>query len=93
MTMGEMVKKYQGNILDQVQELEQRLYVEATEASTTPAGTVRYLKKLKSELPDMFSGTTEEVVRYALSSKVIDDVISAVYKAAMEQEWKVEKND
>ncbi len=93
MTMGEMVKKYQDDILDQVQELEQRLYVEATEASTTPAGTVRYLKKLKSELPDTFSGTTEEVVRYALSSKAIDDVISAVYKAAMEQEWKVEKND
>lgn len=93
MTMGEMVKKYQDDILDQVQELEQRLYVEATEANTTPAGTVRYLKKLKSELPDTFSGTTEEVVRYALSSKAIDDVISAVYKAAMEREWKVEKND
>lgn len=93
MTMGEMVKKYQDSILDQVQELEQRLYVEATEASTTPAGTVRYLKKLKSELPDTFSGTTEEVVRYALSSKAIDDVISAVYKAAMEQEWKEGSQD
>ena len=93
MTMGEMVKKYQDNILDQVQELEQRLYVEATEASTTPAGTVRYLKKLKSELPDTFSGTTEEVVRYALSSKAIDDVISAVYKSAMEQEWKEGSQD
>lgn len=93
MTMGEMLRKYQDSILDQVQELEQRLYVEATEASTTPAGTVRYLKKLKSELPDTFSGTTEEVVRYALSSKAIDDVISAVYKAAMEQEWKAGNQD
>ena len=93
MTMGELVKDYQDQIIVLAKELENRLYVEATEASKTPAGTVRYLKKLKSELPDTFSGTTEEVVRYALSAKAIDDVISAVYKAAMDQEWKVEKND
>lgn len=93
MTMGEMVKEYQDKILDQVEELENRLYVEATEASKTPAGSVRYLKKLKSELPDSYSGTTEEVVRYALSAKAIDDVISAVYKSAMDQEWGGNQDD
>lgn len=93
MTMGEMVKEYQDKILDQVEELENRLYVEATESSKTPAGSVRYLKKLKSELPDSYSGTTEEVVRYALSAKAIDDVISAVYKSAMDQEWGGNQDD
>lgn len=92
-TLGEMVKEYQDKILDQVEELENRLYVEATEESKTPAGSVRYLKKLKSELPDSYYGTTEEVVRYALSAKAIDDVISRVYDQALQQEWKVEKND
>lgn len=87
MTTSEMVKKYQDEILDQVNELEQRLYVEAVESSKTPAGAVQHLKRVKSDLPDSYSGTTEEVVRYALSAKAIDDVVSEVYKRAMSMEW------
>ena len=93
MTMSELVKDYQGRILVLADELEDRLYVEAVESSKSPAGAIRYLKKLKSELPDNYAGTMEQVVQFALSAKAIDDVISRVYDQALQQEWKVEKND
>lgn len=86
-TLGEMIKKYQDSILGQVQELEEQLYVEAVESSKSPAGAIRYLKKAKSELPDNYSGTTEQVVQYALSAKAIDDVISRFYDEAIKREW------
>lgn len=86
-TLGEMIKKYQDSILGQVQELEERLYVEAVESSKSPAGAIRYLKKAKSELPDNYAGTIEQVIQYALSAKAIDDVISKVYDQALQQEW------
>lgn len=87
MTMGELVKSYQDQIIVLAKELEERLYVEAVESSKSPAGAIRYLKKLKSELPDTYSGTMEECVRYALSSKVIDEVISRLYDEAIKREW------
>lgn len=92
MTMGELVKDYQDQIIVLVKELEERLYVEAVESSKSPAGAIRYLKKLKSELPDIYSGTMEECVRYALSSKVIDEVISKVYDQALQQDWRKEND-
>lgn len=91
MTMGELVKDYQDQIIVLAKELEERLYVEAVDSSKSPAGAIRYLKKLKSELPDTYSGTMEECVRYALSSKAIDEVISRTYDEAIKREW--ENND
>lgn len=91
MTMSELVKSYQDQIIVLVKELEERLYVEAVESSKSPAGAIRYLKKLKSELPDTYAGTMEECVRYALSSKAIDEVISRIYDEAIKREW--ENND
>ncbi|GHV97857.1 hypothetical protein lacNasYZ03_11340 [Lactobacillus nasalidis] len=88
MTISEILKSYQDQIIDQVSELESRLYVEAVESSKSPAGSIRYLKKLKSELPDTYAGTIEQVVQYALSAKAIDDVISKVYDEALKQEWR-----
>lgn len=87
MTMNELVKSYQDQIIVMAKELEDRLYVEAVESSKSPAGAIRYLKKLKSELPDNYAGTMEQVVQYALSAKVIDDVISKVYDQAIKREW------
>lgn len=87
MTMNELLKQYQDDIIDRVEELESRLYVEAVESSKSPAGSIRYLKKLKSELPDTYAGTMEQIVQYALSAKAIDDVISKVYDEALQQEW------
>lgn len=92
MTMGELVKSYQGQIIVLVKELEERLYVEAVESSKSPAGAIRYLKKLKSELPDTYAGTMEQVVQYALSAKAIDEVISRLYDEAIKREWE-EEND
>lgn len=92
MTMGELVKSYQGQIIVLVKELEERLYVEAVESSKSPAGAIRYLKKLKSELPDTYAGTMEQVVQYALSAKAIDDVISRLYDEAIKREWE-DEND
>lgn len=93
MTMGELVKDYQDQISVLVKELEERLYVEAVESSKSPAGAIRYLKKLKSELPDTYAGTMEQVVQYALSAKAIDDVISRLYDEAIKREWEDEQND
>lgn len=93
MTMGELVKDYQDQIIVLVKELEERLYVEAVESSKSPAGAIRYLKKLKSELPDTYAGTMEQVVQYALSAKAIDDVISRLYDEALKRAWEDEKND
>ena len=91
MTMNELVKSYQDQIIVLAKELEDRLYVEAVESSKSPAGAIRYLKKLKSELPDAYSGTLEQVVQYALSARAIDDVISRLYDEAIKREW--ENND
>lgn len=90
MTMNELVKSYQDQIIVMAKELEERLYVEAVESSKSPAGAIRYLKKLKSELPDTYAGTIEQVVQYALSAKAIDDVISKVYDQAIKREWEDE---
>lgn len=92
MTMGELVKSYQDQIIVLVKELEERLYVEAVESSKSPAGAIRYLKKLKSELPDTYAGTMEQVVQYALSAKAIDDVISRLYDEAIKREWSTEND-
>lgn len=91
MTMGELVKDYQDQIIVLAKELEERLYVEAIESSKSPAGAIRYLKKLKSELPDTYAGTMDQIVQYALSAKVIDDVISKVYDEALKRAWEEEK--
>ena len=91
MTMSELVKSYQDQIIVLAKELEERLYVEAVESSKSPAGAIRYLKKMKSELPDNYAGTMEQVVQYALSAKAIDDVISRLYDEAIKREW--ENND
>ena len=90
MTMGELVKDYQDQIIVLAKVLEERLYVEAVESSKSPAGAIRYLKKLKSELPDTYAGTIEQVVQYALSAKAIDDVISRLYDEAIKREWEDE---
>lgn len=90
MTMNELVKSYQDQIIVLAKELEDRLYVEAVESSKSPAGAIRYLKKLKSELPDTYAGTMEQVVQYALSAKAIDDVISRLYDEAIKREWEDE---
>ena len=92
MTMGELVKDYQDQIIVLAKELEERLYVEAVESSKSPAGAIQYLKKLKSELPDNYAGTMEQIVQYALSAKAIDDVISKVYDKALQQEWSKEND-
>ncbi len=92
MIMNELVKSYQDQIIVLAKELEERLYVEAVESSKSPAGAIRYLKKLKSELPDNYAGTMEQVVQYALSAKAIDDVISKVYDEALQQEWSKEND-
>lgn len=92
MTMGELVKSYQDQIIVLAKEMEERLYVEAVESSKSPAGAIRYLKKLKSELPDTYAGTMEQVVQYALSAKAIDDVISKVYDQALQREWRKEND-
>lgn len=87
MTMSELVKSYQDQIIVLAKELEERLYVEAVESSKSPAGAIRYLKKLKSELPDTYAGTMDQIVQYALSAKAIDEVISKVYDEALQREW------
>lgn len=93
MTMSELVKSYQDQIIVLVKELEERLYVEAVESSKSPAGAIRHLKKLKTGLPDIYAGTMEQVVQYALSAKAIDEVISRLYDEAIKREWEDEEND
>lgn len=92
MTMSELVKSYQDQIIVLAEELENRLYVEAVESSKSPSGAIRYLKKLKSELPDTYAGTMDQIVQYALSAKAIDEAISKVYDEALQREWSKEND-
>lgn len=68
-------------------DFEQALYEEAKAASTSPAGAIRWLNKMRSELPDAYSGSRDEVIKYALAYKEFDDVVKRIREEALSRGW------
>lgn len=92
-TLGEMVKKHRERLLGASDEFEDVLYAEAKASAKSPYGAIMTLKKAKSELPDSYAGTKEDVVSYALASKEIDNVIQRLRDEALKRAWEDEQND
>lgn len=89
-TLGEMVKAHREELLAYSNVFEEKLYVEAKESTKSPYGAIKMLKKSKSELPDSYAGTKEDVISYALASKEIDNVINRIRDEALKRAWEDE---
>lgn len=74
-------------MIDMSDDFEKKLYEKAKENSTSPAGAIKWLNKLKYDLPEKTSGTRDELIAYALAYKEFDDVIKMIREEAMNQQW------
>lgn len=74
-------------MIDMSDDFEKKLYEKAKENSKSPAGAIKWLNKMRSELPDAYSGTRDEVIKYTLAYKEFDDVIKMIREEAMNQKW------
>lgn len=92
-TLGEMVKEHREALLEASDTFEDVLYAEAKASSKTPYGAIMTLKKAKSDLPDSYAGTKEDVIAYALASKEIDNVVQRLREEALKRAWEDEEND
>lgn len=92
MTIGEMVKAHREELLEASDTFEDVLYAEAKASAKSPYGAIMTLKKAKSELPDNYAGTKEDIISYALAGKEIDDVIKKIRDEALKRAWE-DEND
>lgn len=86
-TLGEKIKRHREDLLALSDIFEEDLYAEAKASAKSPYGAIMTLKKAKSELPDSYAGTKEDVIAYALASKEIDDVINRIRSEALKRAW------
>lgn len=93
MTIGEKVKRHREDLLALSDIFEEDLYAEAKASAKTPYGAIATLKKAKSDLPDSYAGTKEDVIAYALASKEIDDVIKKLKDEALKRAWEDEQDE
>lgn len=93
MTIGEKVKRHREDLLALSDIFEEDLYAEAKASAKNPYGAIATLKKAKSELPDSYAGTKEDVISYALASKEIDDVIKKLKDEALKRAWEDEQDE
>ena len=92
-TLSEMVKKHRERILEASDEFEGVLYAEVKASAKSAYGAIMTLKKAKSDLPDSYAGTKEDVIAYALAGKEIDNVIQRLRDEALKRAWEDEEND
>lgn len=92
MTIGEKIKRHKESLLASSDVFEEALYAEAKASAKSPYGAIMTLKKAKSELPDNYAGTKEDIISYALASKEIDDVIKKIRDEALKRAWE-DEND
>lgn len=78
---------FQENMKAEAEAFEEWLYQEAKNMGRRPCDSIRWLKKIKSELPDRYSGTIGEVINVGLTNRVIEDVIKRIREDALNVEW------
>lgn len=92
-TLSEKIKRHREALLASSDVFEEVLYEEARNSAKTPYGAIATLKKAKSDLPDSYAGTKEDIISYALASKEIDNVILQIKNEALKRAWEDEEND
>lgn len=89
-TLGEKIKRHREALLASSDVFEEVLYEEAKASAKNPYGAIATLKKAKSDLPDSYAGTKEDVIAYALAGKEIDNVIQRLRDEALKRAWEDE---
>lgn len=92
-TLSEKIKRHREALLASSDVFEEVLYEEARNSAKTPYGAIATLKKAKSDLPDSYAGTKEDIISYALASKEFDNVILQIKNEALKRAWEDEEND
>lgn len=74
-------------MIDMSDDFEKKLYEKAKEKSTSPSGAIKWLNKMRSELPDAYSGSRDEAIKYTLAYKEFDDVVKRIREEALNRDW------
>lgn len=74
-------------MIDMSDDFEKKLYEKAKEKSTSPAAAIKWLNKMRSELPDAYSGSRDEAIKYTLAYKEFDDVVKRIREEALSRGW------
>lgn len=82
-----MVNDHLQMLIDLSDDFEQALYEEAKAVSTSPGGAIKWLNKMRSELPDAYSGSRDEAIKYTLAYKEFDDVVKRIREEALNRGW------
>lgn len=82
-----MVNDHLQMLIDLSDDFEQALYEEAKAVSTSPSGAIKWLSKMRSELPDAYSGSRDEAIKYTLAYKEFDDVVKRIREEALNRGW------
>lgn len=82
-----MLTQHIQQMIDLSDDFEQKLYERAKEKSTSPAGAIKWLNKMRSELPDAYSGSRDEAIKYTLAYKEFDDVVKRIREEALTRGW------
>lgn len=82
-----MVNDHLQMLIDLSDDFEQALYEEAKSVSTSPLGAIKWLNKMRSELPEAYSGSRDEAIKYTLAYKEFDDVVKRIREEALSRGW------
>lgn len=82
-----MVNDHLQMMIDLSDDFEQALYEEAKSVSTSPLGAIKWLNKMRSELPEAYSGSRDEAIKYTLAYKEFDDVVKRIREEALSRGW------
>lgn len=82
-----MLNQHVQLMIDMSDDFEKKLYEKAKENSKSPAGAIKWLNKLKYDLPDKTYGSRDELIAYALAYKEFDDVIKMIREEALSRGW------
>lgn len=82
-----MLTQHIQQMINMSDDFEKELYERAKENSKSPADAIKWLNKLKYELPDKTSGSRDELIAYALAYKEFDDVIKMIREKALSRGW------
>ena len=82
-----MLTQHIQQMIEMSDDFEKKLYEKAKEKSTSPAGAIKWLNKMRSELPDAYSGSRDEAIKYTLAYKEFYDVAKRIREEALTRGW------
>ena len=82
-----MLTQHIQQMIEMSDDFEKKLYERAKEKSTSPSGAIKWLNKMRSELPDAYSGSRDEAIKYTLAYKEFDDVVKRIREEALNRGW------